>query len=136
MISDKIPMIWDMALRWCKCRTSWIDLFYDNYVRRASKKRKAVVIKRLVNGKADFDCTIDFDKLLMKDDQEQYEYWVTVSRWKNYFARNYTFMKQELSLSTVCDLSDEEKAQHLNEKFNLSNIKLATFILNYINHER
>lgn len=145
MISDNIPKVWDLALRWCHCRQYWIDTAYDNYVgrynddyrtTRQKNKLKADEVKRItrkmkVNGKhMRFSDTVNLDPVEM--DKDLYEYWSSINKWVLWFEKNYLLVKQDVETQTLKGSSAEDIIEYINEKYNMNDIKLANYIINGI----
>lgn len=145
MISDNIPKIWDLALRWCHCRQYWIDTVYDNYIGRYNddyrtlakrNKLKADEVKRItrkmkVNGKyMPFSDTVNLENLMVEDNG-LYEYWSTINKWILWFEQNYSYVTSSAKIQMECmGSSVDEAAEYINKKYNMNDIKLAKYLIN------
>ena len=48
MIRDRMPLMLDLALRWCKAKERWINYVYDNVVSRYPKEKRSIVVKQIL----------------------------------------------------------------------------------------
>ena len=150
MISDNIPKTWDLALRWCECRTKWIEYVYNTHVKkyntdwRGHKKileLKSTAVKQMTQKQKfdgmllKFDDTINFD-ILFREDPEQYEAWKTVSTWVSWFSENYAYIKSTADIQLTCKYkSVDETVEYICKKYNLDDVQLVYFILNDMGYD-
>ncbi len=137
MISDRIPAVWDMTLRKCRCRQQWIDRFYRIHVssfnhnvmksKKENNKEKSTTIKRLLNPQIQsFEKVTDLYRGDMTD--EDFRFWRTVCDWERYFAKNNIYWKNLIDLHKEEPLVDIIKK--LSERYRI-NEDLASFIVKY-----
>ena len=48
MIRDRMPLMLDLALKWCKAKERWINYVYDNVVKRYPKDKRSIVVKQIL----------------------------------------------------------------------------------------
>lgn len=143
MISDNIPLTWNMALLWCHCKIRWINYVYDNHIRKyKDKKKKSKTVKEIMGKSKDslgvthtFSDSIDWGNLYMND-KKQYNYWVIVEKWIVWFTSKGVFLEEHVKFMENRQYSFEEAVKDLNDKFRINNIKLSTFILNHYKYGR
>lgn len=147
MISDNIPLTWDLGLRWCKCRLRWIEYVYVHYIKPYDNDyRSKKEIKRLKSRQAKFYCgklknenghkltfdlTINMHTLLIRD-KEQYDYWTTIIKWVNWFSKNTLYLKS--MMSNMQYSSDDEIADYIQTHCKLKDRKLVEFIVKNIRY--
>lgn len=142
MISDNIPKTWDLALRWCHCRTKWIEYIYNVHIAplnndwRDERTRKSLKEKRtrmLTSPKRTrFFDTINHDRMLLED-KEAYEAWKSVSNWVTWFSEQYAYITSSAKIQMECKgTSIDDTAEYINKRYKLNNIKLAKFIIDSI----
>lgn len=142
LISDRIPIEWDMALRYVKCRGEFIERVYDRYVkpfntncmksRKANKIEKERIIKRVLNhNEYSFLDAVAIDDFLHRNKLEKYKYWSAIDSWITWFENNwhniYIYINTDENNTPNSVLEDK-----LIDKFNISS-KLARFIININN---
>ncbi len=134
MIRDRIPVVWDLALKYNRCKKAYVERVYRCYVKRYDnhwnkseiKKKKSETIKNLMNPKkSEFIDTVDVDIIKNK---EEYEYWTGIHSWVRWFARNSMFVFQEIKDLETKGKNDEEIEKELAEKFSLDT-KLSEFLV-------
>lgn len=54
MLRDRMPLMLDLALRWCKAKQRWIDYVYDKFVKKYPKERRGVIVKTLLGIKQQY----------------------------------------------------------------------------------
>lgn len=90
MLRDRVPRTTDLALKWCKAKTKWVDYVYKNYIWfcKDNELRKQMTRNILGLSKANrvfiFGSTIDWFNLT----KEEYQYWFEVNNWVNWFEKN------------------------------------------------
>lgn len=89
MIRDRIPSTVDFALKWCRAKTKYVDLVYNQYIKflndKEQRKYQTRAVLGLVKGNRqfDFDWTID-NAVLSK---EELEYWTFVKKYVTWFSQ-------------------------------------------------
>jgi hypothetical protein len=48
MIRDRMPLMLDLALKWCKAKERWINYVYDNIVRKYPENKRSIVVKQIL----------------------------------------------------------------------------------------
>lgn len=48
MIRDRMPLMLDLALKWCKAKERWIDYVYNNIVKRYPENKRSIVVKQIL----------------------------------------------------------------------------------------
>ena len=48
MIRDRMPLMLDLALKWCKAKERWINYVYDNIVKKYPKDRRSIIVKQIL----------------------------------------------------------------------------------------
>ncbi len=43
-----MPLMLDLALRWCKAKERWIDYVYDNIIKKYPKEKRLIVVKQVL----------------------------------------------------------------------------------------
>lgn len=143
MISDRIPPIWDMTIRWCKCRNRFIEHVYDRVVRlyrndvmHTRKERAKLISKEL---KEDLNPTItDFREvvrlkyLFAYGNIIDYQYWKSVADWNQFFATHVQYIKNTcLIAKKTKGTKHDELVKEISERYNID-LKLADYILTYL----
>ena len=127
MLRDRCPEVIDLALRWCKAKTKWIDHVYSHFINIYVMKEDRYEATRIVLGisnkyrKFDFDKTIDWENI-SKDEEE---YWKTVSEWIVWF--------QSRHIHIECDISNGLTNKDISQKYKeLSSMEDSESLVEYI----
>lgn len=48
MLRDRMPLMLDLALKWCKAKERWINYVYDNVVKKYPQNKRSVVVKQIL----------------------------------------------------------------------------------------
>lgn len=48
MIRDRMPLMLNLALKWCRAKERWIDYVYDNIVKKYPEHKRSVVVKQIL----------------------------------------------------------------------------------------
>lgn len=103
MLRDRISNMQavDLALKYCKAKTRWIDHVYHNFVGLYLSKNERALTVRIILGitkknkyEFNFHNTIAWDNL----DPEEIEYWNTVEGWVTWFSDNMLTIENEIYL--------------------------------------
>lgn len=134
MLRDRMPFVIDLALRWCKAKTAYIDYLYDNYISKVPQERRSNLVKELLGIKRayykddiigtfrlfgmkqvkdipndmlylSFGDTIDWAKLALGD-PDVFKYWRLVDSWVKWFKENYLYIENTYKISMLNN--DEE----------------------------
>lgn len=139
MINDRIPLIWDIGLRWCRCKTAWIEYVYNDCVKKyendvmhndyQKKRLKEAEIKRSCNAHNGFKYSLNLETMIQIS-EEKYIFWKNVVKWVNWFSKHYEYiaMAAEIENSTN-NTSENELINYINDRFNLNDINLSKFII-------
>lgn len=90
MIRDRVPRTVDLALKWCKAKTEWVEHVYYHFVWFLIDKEDRNFQVRHLMGIAKhsrefkFEDTIDWYNI----DKEDAEYWKNISDWVKWFEQN------------------------------------------------
>ena len=139
MISDRIPLVWDMTIRWCKCRNRFIEYVYDNVVRpyktdvMHSRKEKAKLISKQLKDELNpmstsFRETVRLTKLLTYNKTEDFNYWKVVADWNDFFATRALYIKSSCIHSRSRGATTKELIVEISERYEIDP-KLAEFII-------
>ena len=139
MISDRIPSVWDMTIRWCKCRNRFIEYVYDNVVRpyktdvMHSRKEKAKLISKQLKDELNpmstsFRETVRLTKLLTYNKTEDFNYWKVVADWNDFFATRALYIKSSCIHSRSRSATTKELIVEISERYEIDP-KLAEFII-------
>lgn len=149
MISDNTPRTWDLALRWCKSKTKWIEYVYKQFVAvynnnvmhtyAENKRLKGLAVKRIL-GVAKrkrgehypLSYTIKLDSFLVnptKESIEEYDLWCGVIKWENWFSRSLIWLDESIKFYVDSGYLVEDIIECINTKFKLNNVDLARFIV-------
>ncbi len=118
MLSDRLPITWEMALLKCGAKLRWIDRVYEVHLRHLHKSIRAENVKFLTGGdakSATFMETVDPDGLMFCDDNDQYRYWIAVRSWVWNYDRRLPRLLLKPSFS-VNDVLRELNVPHVNKK--------------------
>jgi len=96
MLRDRCPSTVDLALKWCKAKTSWVNLVYKHFIKHYTDKQNRYEATRIVlglnksvHGGFDFHYTIDWDDLTA----EEKDVWQGIESWVNWFTENYLYIE-------------------------------------------
>lgn len=98
MLRDRCPAVIDLALRWCKAKTKWLDHVYQHFINIYVLKEERYEATRIILGISgkyrnfDFEKTIDWDNI----DSEEEEYWKTILGWVNWFRNRHAAIEQDI----------------------------------------
>ena len=48
MIRDRMPLMLNLALKWCRAKERWINYVYDNVVRKYPENKRSIVVKQIL----------------------------------------------------------------------------------------
>lgn len=63
MLRDRMPLILDLALRWCKAKQRWIDYVYENIVKREPQEKRSTVVKTILGIKQQYKRQQIYDQI-------------------------------------------------------------------------
>lgn len=127
MLRDRVSVMQavDLALKYCKAKTQWVDHVYDSFIKFYKSKEEKNRVTRIVLGiksktssaKAAkyqnfvFHDTIDWDNL----DKDEILYWTAVEEWVVWFQENIAYIEQDIKQGYTDDW--------IESKFGLQNNK-------------
>lgn len=140
MISDRMPKVWDMTLRWCKSRQKWIDYFYITHIRAYNndyrvKQRNELKRNRIMSYLNDtFDNTIETERIMLYGSEEEYKHWTWVISWYKWFGSKLIYIEGMLKNMNKDGVTADDLKKALSEKYKTDE-KLADFIINYLGYD-
>lgn len=149
MLSENIPKVWDIALKWCGCKTKWIEYVYKAHIqpyntnclltKKQNKHKKTVAVREIIKKGARFSDSIKWDSFMVNPtdaSREEQEMWTKVNTWVTWFSKNNIYIEDIIkSYMSEHRYTDEEIADKLNQRYKLNNQKLSKFLVNtYVNH--
>lgn len=158
MIRDRMPKMYDLALRWCKAKDRWINHVYENIVKKYPVAKRGTIVKILLGIKQqytrmevydyfryvkllpvtkDMAYNIPKDDLLMKFkdtidwkslDKDMYQYWQSVNSWVEWFRTTYIAMQSTYESAKSWGIDEITIKTILMDKYHLTS-KLADYII-------
>lgn len=98
MLRDRCPKVVDLALKWCKAKTKWVDHVYDHFINIYALKEERYEATRIalgISGKYhnfDFNKSIDWINL----DEDEGEYWNVISNWVKWFVNRHATIESDI----------------------------------------
>lgn len=103
MLRDRVSKMIavDLALRWVKAKSRWIDHVYDHFISIMVEKKERNKVTRAILGinegehksnLFDFNKTIDWEEL----DDDDRRYWEAVESWVIWFQNNILYIEQAI----------------------------------------
>lgn len=114
MLRDRIPLMPNLALKWCKAKDKWINHTYDNFVNifkdKILRKEATQMILGVKKGYYfEFEKTIMWENL----DEDEYHYWKVISGWINWFCKMYQFVENDYKIYIGKGILSEEEIQNI-----------------------
>lgn len=150
MLRDNVPAVWDLALRWCKCKGQWVELVYTTHIAKFNNDHRVLQRNTLKSNKVKmctlkkrgeyglyytFADTINLSPDIFKGESDTYDYWVKVNNWVKWFAQKTMLIKDDVrSCKNKGNVPKELLRSYLMNKYSLTD-KLVDFILDNINYE-
>lgn len=138
LISCRIPKTWDMTLRWCKCRSKFIERVYDVHIRpfnnnvmctrKENEKKKEKRILSYINPKGRFTDAIDLTNMMQYGHKDEV-FWRSVVSWNEWFCRNALYIKGAVETAIICGADNKGLVDTISETYTQKNRVLAKFIL-------
>ena len=90
MIRDRCPRTVDLALKWCKVKTEWVEHVYYHFVWFLIDKQDRNDQVRSLMGLAKYSRGFNFDETIdwYNIDKDEAEYWENISTWVKWFEQN------------------------------------------------
>ena len=87
MLRDRVPLLVNLALKWCKAKECWINHVYDNFVNIYVDKEQRYEATRIVLGISGKYRNFEFNKTIAWDNltDEEIKSWKTVENWVEWF---------------------------------------------------
>lgn len=97
MLRDRVPLLVNLALKWCKAKECWINHVYDNFVNIYVDKEQRYEATRIVLGISGKYRNFEFNKTIAWDNltDEETKSWKTVENWVNWFQNYAMSIKEE-----------------------------------------
>lgn len=127
MLRDRCPKVVDIALRWCRAKTKWINHVYSHFINIYVMKEDRYDATRIVLGISskyrnfEFERTIDWENI----SESETEYWKTISEWVKWFQSRHIYIETDITEG----LSNEKIAQKYKE---LSSMEDSESLVEYI----
>lgn len=110
MLRNNLPHELDLALKWCKAKTRFINYVYEEFIHIFADHRQRCTVTKFIirelNKRENFDKCINWDWI----SNEDMEYWIYIKDWYMWFKSYNT---------------DPNKIQELDEEWQL---KLINFL--------
>ena len=163
MLRDRMPATVDLALKYCKAKTAYVDYLYDEYISNvSSKERKSRLVKELLGLKKAYDLdtvistfrmfgriqtkeipndslyltfreTFDWAKLALGD-PDVFKYWKSVADWVDWFKKQYSYIENTFKTSQMTGKTEDECKSEIIRRYSL-NENLANYLKNSFNDE-
>jgi hypothetical protein len=90
MLRDRLPLLINLALKWCKAKECWINHVYDNFINVFTEKDQRYEATRIVLGISSKYRNFDFKKTIAWENltKEEADSWEAVRSWVTWF-QNY-----------------------------------------------
>ena len=102
MLRDRVPLLVNMALKWCRVKNEWVEHCYKSFIWHFVENKDRKHATRLCLGisenkrEFDFDKTIDWCNLT----EDEKKKWKTVSEWVKWFTANMYIIRERYDLLT------------------------------------
>lgn len=130
MLRNRIPKELDLTLKWCKCKTKWVDYVYSEFVQIFSDKEERdktirYILKKKImpdpygtyKDKFDFHGCINWDDL----DKTDEEYWKIIEQWFDWFDHYIPLLQTSEDILVLLNSEDIEQKEEL-KNFLIKNI--------------
>lgn len=97
MLRNRVPLLIDAALKYCKAKECWINHVYDNFINVYADKEQRYEATRIALGISGKYRNFDFHKTIAWDnlDKEETENWESVEEWVIWFQEHAMDIKNE-----------------------------------------
>lgn len=118
MLRDRVPMVVDAALKWCKAKECWVNHVYDKFVNIYADKEERYHATRIALGISGKYHNFDFHKTIFWEDlnKEETENWESVEEWVYWFQQHAKDIKKEYDNKKNMYTRDEVE-MYLTDKF-------------------
>ncbi len=136
MLQDKCPKTVDIALKWCKAKTNWVNQAYDNYVNIfVDKKDRLEAAKSILGIQRKHVYTFEFHDTIAwhSFNEEETKYWKSIENWVNWFTEYFQFVKSYVKVNATVGETTTAKAiqdRFLKKYDEEEGKKLSEYLLN------
>lgn len=124
MLRDRISDMQavDLALKWCKAKTRWIDHTYEHFIKCYVDKEERYEATRIILGLSskyrnfNFHNTIAWENL----SEEEIKYWEVIESWVTWFQNNLLFIQQDIENGYTISMLNEKYTKSLSDPSALS----------------
>lgn len=134
MLRDRVPLLVNLALKWCKAKECWINHVYDNFVNIYVDKEQRYEATRIVLGLSGKYRNFEFNKTIAWDNltDEETKSWKTVENWVNWFQNCAMDIKEEYEQYKYVYNSTEIQMYLVDKFLNTQNEDLAYKLVSFI----
>lgn len=139
MLRDRCPSTVDLALKWCKAKTAWVNLVYEQLISiypakkdRYEATKIALGLKKTLRNQNGFNFhyCIDWDRLT----PEELDVWKDIEAWVLWFTKNYLYVENGYIVyrnngNTEENIKETLKKQHMSEFSDDTAEKLITYLI-------
>ena len=123
MLRNRVPLVVDIALKYCKAKDRWINHVYDNYIKMFVEKNDRKHVTRILlgiqKGKSknfNFHNTIFWDQFGLSNDE--IKYWNWVESWVNWFEKTYLYIENAYNIDHISGKYNKSSFKtYINEKY-------------------
>lgn len=129
MLRNRVPDVVNLALKYKKAKTNWIEHVYDHFIGIYVMKDERYEATRILLGLSskyrsfDFHKTIDWDSL----DDEWKEYWEKIEEWVEWFKNNHRQIEDYITSCKNDKFTEEQTVILLQLKYKIDK-DLATYL--------
>ena len=124
MLRDRISDMQavDLALKWCKAKTRWINHTYDNFINCLADKSERYEATRIILGISGKCRNFDFHKTIMWENlsEDDTEYWKIVEGWVIWFQNNMLEIEYDVQHGATISQLNAKYAKGLSDPTALS----------------
>lgn len=142
MLRDRVPLLVNLALKWCKAKECWINHVYDNFIHIYVDKKQRYEATKIVLGISkkywkntevqyrnfEFNKTIAWDNLT----DEETKSWKTVENWVKWFQNCAMDIKEEYEQYKYVYNSTEIQMYLVDKFLDTQNEDLAYKLVSFI----
>lgn len=134
MLRDRVPLLVNLALKWCKAKECWINHVYDNFVNIYVDKEQRYEATRIVLGISGKYRNFEFNKTIAWDNltDEETKSWKTVEDWVNWFQNYAMSIKEEYEQYKYIYDSTEIQMYLIDKFLDTQNEDLAYKLVSFI----
>lgn len=134
MLRDRVPLLVNLALKWCKAKECWINHVYDNFVNIYVDKEQRYEATRIVLGISGKYRNFEFNKTIAWDNltDEEIKSWKTVEDWVNWFQNYAMSIKEEYEQYKYIYDSTEIQMYLIDKFLDTQNEDLAYKLVSFI----